>query len=237
MSRKFLDLSVSLQEGIKSDPDFMLPKINYHYHKETAEEMISFFPGLKKTDLPGEEGWAMETITVSTHNGTHMDAPWHFDCGEKFIDQTPLETCLGTADLVRLPNTRPRELLTVSHLGPLADTFQAGHHLLLNTNWSKRFGEELYVPELPRIGEELAHWCVDRGVKILGVEPLSVANVLDAEELTRIHRILLSGGVTIVEGLVNLALIPVERCFFAARTAYNRWRRDSGARPVDGSSR
>ena len=55
MSRKFLDLSVSLQEGIKSDPDFMLPKINYHHHKETAEEMMSFFPVLKKTDLPGEE--------------------------------------------------------------------------------------------------------------------------------------------------------------------------------------
>ena len=161
-------------------------------------------------------GWNTSMYHLYSHSGTHMDAPWHFDCGEKFIDQTPLETCLGTADLVRLPNTRPRELLTVSHLGPLADTFQAGHHLLLNTNWSKRFGEELYVPELPRIGEELAHWCVDRGVKILGVEPLSVANGLDAEELTRIHRILLSGGVTIVEGLVNLDLIPVERCFFAA---------------------
>ena len=51
MSKKFLDLSVSLEEGIKSDPDFMLPKINYHHHKETAEEMMSFFPGLKKTDL------------------------------------------------------------------------------------------------------------------------------------------------------------------------------------------
>lgn len=48
MPRKFIDLSVSLQEGIKSDPDFMLPKINYHHHNETAEEMISFFPGLKK---------------------------------------------------------------------------------------------------------------------------------------------------------------------------------------------
>ena len=32
MPRKFIDLSVSLQEGIKSDPDFMLPKINYHHH-------------------------------------------------------------------------------------------------------------------------------------------------------------------------------------------------------------
>ena len=89
MPRKFIDLSVSLQEGIKSDPDFMLPKINYHHHNETAEEMISFFPGLKKEDLPGGEGWAMETITVSTHNGTHMDAPYHYhstmDNGEELL--------------------------------------------------------------------------------------------------------------------------------------------------------
>ena len=54
--KKFIDLSVSLEEGITSDPDFMLPKINYHHHKDTAEEIISFFPGLKKEDLPGGEG-------------------------------------------------------------------------------------------------------------------------------------------------------------------------------------
>ena len=48
MKKKFIDLSVSLQEGIKSDPDFMLPKIKYHHHQETAEEMTSFFPGLKE---------------------------------------------------------------------------------------------------------------------------------------------------------------------------------------------
>ena len=100
MKKKFIDLSVSLQEGIKSDPDFMLPKIKYHHHQETAEEMISFFPGLKQSDLPGGEGWAMETITVSTHNGTHMDAPYHYHStmnnGERAvtIDEIPLELSL-----------------------------------------------------------------------------------------------------------------------------------------------
>ena len=107
MPRKFIDLSVSLQEGIKSDPDFMLPKINYHHHNETAEEMISFFPGLKKEDLPGGEGWAMETITVSTHNGTHMDAPYHYhstmDNGTRAItiDEVPLEWCFRSCQKLR----------------------------------------------------------------------------------------------------------------------------------------
>ena len=145
-----------------------------------------------------------------------MDAPWHFDCGEKFIDETPLETCLGPATILRLPETKPREILTVAHLGDLAERFPAGNHLLLNTNWSKRFGEECYAPELPRIGDDLAHWCVAHGVKILGVEPLSVADVFEPVELTRIHRILLEGGVTIVEGLINLDQIPADHCFFGA---------------------
>ena len=97
--RKFIDLSVSLEEGISSDPEFMLPKISYHNHKDTAEEIIQFFPGLKKEDLPNKEGWAMETLTMSSHNGTHMDAPYHYhstmDNGKRAItiDEVPLEWC------------------------------------------------------------------------------------------------------------------------------------------------
>lgn len=162
------------------------------------------------------DGWNTSMLHLYSHCGTHMDAPWHFDCGEKFIDETPLESCLGPATIVRLPDTKPREVLTTQHLGEIAKKFPRGNHLLLNTNWSHRFGDVSYGPELPRIGDELAHWCVESGVGILGVEPLSVADVFDPEELTRIHRILLNGGVTIVEGLVNLDRIPVDHCFFAA---------------------
>ena len=40
--------------------------------------MLPSFPGLTVDDLPDWEGWAVEEITLSTHSGTHMDAPWHF---------------------------------------------------------------------------------------------------------------------------------------------------------------
>lgn len=163
-----------------------------------------------------KDGWNAKMLHLYSHCGTHMDAPWHFECGEKYIDQTPLETCTGMADIVRLPDTKPSELLTVNHLGPLASSFRPGDHLLLNTNWSKRFGQPDYKSHLPRISEDLAHWCVEKKVAILGVEPASVADVSNLEEVTRIHQILLGGGVTIVEGLINLDQIPVDRCFFAA---------------------
>src|SRR3546814_8142560 len=57
-----------------------------------------FFPGLEKGDLPDGEGWAVEMLELSTHNGTHMDAPWHFhsttDSGASpapSIDEAPLD--------------------------------------------------------------------------------------------------------------------------------------------------
>ena len=76
MPRRFIDISVPLESGIKSDPDFMLPKITYHPHKETAAQLCALFPGLEPDQLPEGMGWAMEDIELTTHNGTHVDAPW-----------------------------------------------------------------------------------------------------------------------------------------------------------------
>ena len=78
MTKKIIDLSVALETGIISDPPMALPKIDYVDHANSAEQICSFFPGLEKEDLPGGEGWAVEQLTISTHNGTHLDAPYHF---------------------------------------------------------------------------------------------------------------------------------------------------------------
>ena len=53
MPRRIVDLSVSLEMGIASDPPIMMPEITYLSHDQTAEQIMSFFPGLKKEDLPG----------------------------------------------------------------------------------------------------------------------------------------------------------------------------------------
>ena len=55
--RRFVDISVPLQAGIASDPPGHLPEIDYYDHKQTAAEVVSFFPGAKIQDLPdGEVG-------------------------------------------------------------------------------------------------------------------------------------------------------------------------------------
>ena len=100
MARKIVDLSMHLENDVPSDPPGYEPKIEYYRHKETAADVVKFFPGLKEEDLPDGEGWAIEWIRLMTHNGTHLDAPYHFHStmnkGERAIaiDEVPLDWCM-----------------------------------------------------------------------------------------------------------------------------------------------
>jgi kynurenine formamidase len=164
------------------------------------------------------DGWNAATWHLYSHAGTHMDAQVHFAAGPETIDQHAPERCLGPAWVVRLPEVAPKAKIGLADLGVVRDRFRAGDSLLLQTGWSRHaFADPArYRDDLPGVSAELARWCVERRVKLLGVEPPSVADVNDRAELTRIHHILLGGGVTIVEGLTNLDQIGPDRVFFAA---------------------
>lgn len=164
-----------------------------------------------------EDGWNARTLHLYSHAGTHMDAQTHFGAGEETIDILPLNRCVGPAWVLRLLNLDPGHLLTTGHLESVEDELQRGDSLLFHTGWSKHLDDvAIYRDGLPRISEELARWCVERGVHMIGVEPPSIADVNDLEEVALIHRILLGAKITIVEGLCNLDQIPGDRCTFGA---------------------
>lgn len=156
------------------------------------------------------EGWNAKRLELYSHCGTHMDAPRHFIPEGGTIDQVDLSVCIGPARVVDLTPIEPREFITVETLGAAADAIAKGDRLLLRTDWHKRHGTSDYRDALPRISLHLAHWLVDRGVALLGVEPPSVADVNNRAELTSVHRALLGGGVVIVEGLAHLDQIESE---------------------------
>ena len=97
MPRKIIDISVPLANKIPADPPGMEVSITYLDHIESFPHIAAFFPGLKIEDMPDGAGYAaIETVTISTHNGTHLDAPYHYhptmNCGERSwtIDEVPL---------------------------------------------------------------------------------------------------------------------------------------------------
>ena len=151
-----------------------------------------------------KDGWNATTLTLYSHCGTHMDAPRHFLADGEGIEQIALETCMGPARLIDLTPVHPRELITPDRLGPAAGHVGKGDRVLLRTDWSHRHGSSAWREELPRIDVSLARWLVERGVALVGVEPPSVADVNNLDELTTVHHILLKAGIVIVEGLTNL---------------------------------
>jgi kynurenine formamidase len=162
------------------------------------------------------DGWNATTLHLYSHCGTHMDAPLHFGVSEQAIDQIPLEKLMGPAWVVDLSGIEPRASIQVNDVAPVAEKVRPGDGLLLRTDWCRRLRDPSYRNALPRVSGELAAWCVEKGIRLLGVEPPSVADVHNMDEVTAVHKTLLGGGVIVVEGLANLDQIRSEKVTFMA---------------------
>ena len=116
--KRFIDLSIAIESDLPSDPAMMIPKIDYVNHSVGAEQMKDFFPGVKKEQLPAGLGWALEFVTLTTHSGTHFDAPYHYhptmDRGKPSltIDEIPLKWCFGNGVLLDFRHKKDGERIT-----------------------------------------------------------------------------------------------------------------------------
>lgn len=173
-----------------------------------APDMPGFGSEIAKT--MEKDGWNARHLRIYSHAGTHMDAPFHFDVTDTFIDEIPVDRLSGRAWKAEIKIDAGSQLIGLEEVVSQLPKWKAGDSLLIQTEWSQYAYEnwDMYRNSLPRISEELANWCVDARVNILGVEPPSVANVNDLEEVSRIHQILLGGEILIVEGLCQLELLP-----------------------------
>ena len=159
MPRRFVDLSIFLENDVLSDPPPFAPKIQYFTHDNTYEQIAPFFPGLQQSDLPDGEGWAVETVQLSTHNGTHLDAPYHFHStmdkalGSKkpaiAIHDVPLEWCFQPGVKLDFRHLPDGHVVTAAEVE--AELQRVGHTLkpleivVVNTRAGSRYGHDDYV--------------------------------------------------------------------------------------------
>lgn len=185
----FIDLSHPLEDGQLNFP--FDPKISIVVHN-TIDSI----------------GYNISQISMSSHQGTHLDAPFHFYDDGKTLDQMRLDQFYGPATLVDLAPDGDLEAgtpLTIEMFEPHAEAFQPGAKVIYRTGWNRMFGKPEFFSDFPTLTLDAAQWIADRNIGMLGMDtPTPSTDWLEC------HHILLKEGVeiVIVEGLTNLERLP-----------------------------
>ncbi|GAA4439943.1 cyclase family protein [Ravibacter arvi] len=146
-------------------------------------------------------------IVIGSHQGTHLDAMYHFLDDGKTIDQMPLEWFYGPAHVLRIPKEAGEEI------GP--EDFRPYEHLLVpeakiiyETGWHRRFGQDIFFEQFPSLTQDAARYLAGRGIRMLGMDTPTPGN-----DWYEVHHILLGKEIVIVESLANLDQVPDQFTF------------------------
>lgn len=207
---KIIDLTHKLYTGMPSYPTLPPFKIE---QIRTAEK----------------NGSNVSVVTsMHLHVGTHIDFPIHMVPGARSSDNYTLEDLSGEGVVVDLSYKGDGEEITEEDLAKYSDQINAGDMVFIFTGWSKKRNRTTpYLFKWPYLGESAAHFLVEKGVKIVGIDALSVGGwggkvaVKGSPTKTSsrtVHRILFEAGVLVVEDVANLDKVlmgnKVARGFF-----------------------
>ena len=164
------------------------------------DKMVSWpgdptFKASRPMDMANGDIANVTQIELGVHTGTHMDAPEHFIAGAPTMDAMPLKATVGVARVVEIQHPR---FITAEELAP--HDLQPGERILFKTRNSDRdWSNEPFDPHFVHINADGARFMVERGVRTVGIDYLSVgAYEGDGVET---HHVLLGAGIWIIEGL------------------------------------
>jgi arylformamidase len=138
------------------------------------------------------------SIHMGIHTGTHMDAPKHVIADGKTIDVMPLSDAIGPARVIEINDN---EAVKAEELKQYK--FKHGERILFKTRNSERcWKTDTFIPDFVYIAEDAAQLLANSGVKLVGIDYLSVGG----PPMT--HKILLGAGIWLLEGLNLSAVNP-----------------------------
>lgn len=178
---RLVDLSVALENYAFEYHSAHIEHIDHHSFANKQAQTW----GLDPADFPEPYvGGALDEVTLNSHAGTHMDAPWHFGpltegSPGKTIDEVPLEWCYGdgvmldfsqekqTGDYIEIADIE-RKLSEIGHV------LSPGEIVLFRTGAGDHWGR----PDYPRLGSGLRaegiHWLVERGIRTMATDAYSL---------------------------------------------------------------
>jgi arylformamidase len=150
-------------------------------------------------DVSKGDSATVSRLSLSAHNGTHVDAPCHFLPGAPGIEGLSPDVLVGPAEVVGLEHLRaPISAADLDALD-LADGTERLLAKTSNSGWSAV--DTAFREDFIAFDASGAQWCVDRGVRLVGIDYLSIEPFGSDRTGHPVHKTLLGAGITIVEGL------------------------------------
>ncbi|MBM83015.1 MAG: cyclase [Planctomycetaceae bacterium] len=175
---KFIDLSVTLENDKAWAPWWARNRVKNQDHKMGAK-VIRWILGLKPQHLKTGLGWANDTIKLSTHGTTHVDAPWHYGpvCeGQpaKTIDEVPLDYFHGPGVVLDMRHLDTNAAASVEDiqaaLEKIDHQLSPGDVVLIQTGNDRLLGSRQYFSSGPGVSAAGTRWILDQGVKLTGID-------------------------------------------------------------------
>jgi kynurenine formamidase len=175
---RLIDLSVPLEHDAAGE--MLKPRIEYVTHAQGGLRAMMAIFGARPEDLvhSSGQGWAVENLTLNSHCGTHIDAPYHYGATSegkpaRRIDEVPLEWCFGPGVVFDMRHRKPGEVIAIDDLERELDRIGYGLRpcdiVLLHTGASKRWGTAEYFRQ-PGLDRESTLWLVEQGIRMIGID-------------------------------------------------------------------
>lgn len=175
---RIIDLSVPLENDGTWAPRWARNRVKYQGHRLGGLAMRLLF-GIRSRHLKTGLGWANETIVLSTHGTTHVDAPWHYapTCEGKparTIDEMPLEWFYGPGVVLDVRHLEPNAAATSDDfrdaLARIGYALQPCDIVLVQTGNDRLLGSREYFSRGPGVSAEATRWLLEQGVRLTGID-------------------------------------------------------------------
>jgi kynurenine formamidase len=160
------------------------------------------FVAWSKSDV---HGYDSEVVHMSTHTGTHMDAPSHFAPGKQAIDNISASRLVSQAVLIKAPK-KADQLIEVEDI---SEEVGQGDTVVFATGWERQYKSNHYMTKNPGLSGKAAAYLAKKKVNAVAIDGPSIDAGSDAKFTA--HNILLPASVLAVENLCNLDKIKQKK--------------------------
>jgi len=175
----------------------------------TVSEKIPTFPGSPKPhfikwETISKDGYNLELLFLSTHTGTHIDAPFHFVKNGKKIHEIKPERLVNEAVLIRIGKNSNRSIskTDIQNFEQKNGKIENGLTVIFHTGWQKNLNKKFYFTENPGLSVSAANYLVSKKINMVGIDSPSID--LGTDSKFSVHHVLAKNNILIVENLANL---------------------------------